>query len=191
MGMDVYGIAPTAPEGVYFRRNFCGWRPIANFIIETQPKIAALLRPGSMYDDVPGEPTVDSWHYNAGNWLDAESSLKLADALDEMLTGSEAEAYVKFRDATLKRLPYEMCDRCQGTGMRSHVCSRRLNPVDLEILEEEGFAPRFPGFGETDCCNKCSGAGSIPNSETHYYLSVEDVREFSAFARASGGFLIE
>jgi hypothetical protein len=128
MGMDVIGLAPTAPEGRYFDCNISGWRLIADFIIETRPEIAAC---GSAPVEL-GELTVGGWHCNDGYGLDAESSVRLADALDEMLISGEAEAW----------------------------------------------------------CDKCNGSGSIPNPETYYRLNLDAIREFSAFARASGGFQI-
>ena len=189
MGMDVFGLAPTAPEGEYFRRNVWGWRPIANFIIETRPEIATRLRrpdgSGATVDEI-GQRTIDGWHYNDGCGLDVQWSIRLADALDEMLSTGEAEAYVNVRDAMLKQLPSEICSLCEGTGLRS------VQPdiPECNIVLEEDCTPDHPAFSETDWCGRCNGRGSLPNWETYYHVDLDDIREFSAFLRASGGFQI-
>jgi len=193
MGMDVFGLAPTAPEGEYFRRNVWGWRPIANFIIETRPEIATRLRrpdgSGATVDEI-GQRTIDGWHYNDGCGLDVQWSIRLADALDEMLSTGEAEAYVNVREAMLKQLPCEICSLCEGTGLRSVQPGRQRGIPECNIAQEEDCTPDHPAFSETDWCGRCNGRGSLPNWETYYHVDLDDIREFSAFLRASGGFQI-
>ena len=63
MGMDIYGDAPTAPEGEYFRRNVSGWIPFAELVTTLCPDEAAPCR---------------HWGSNDGDGLDAAGAAALA-----------------------------------------------------------------------------------------------------------------
>jgi len=39
MGMDVYGIAPIAEVGKYFRNNIWWWHPLWNYVQEVAPHL--------------------------------------------------------------------------------------------------------------------------------------------------------
>jgi hypothetical protein len=174
MSIAVHGIEPSAPEGIYFVRNIPGWGSLADFIIETQPDIAEEL-----IDWNESSPVCTiirgarGWYYNDGDGLNAESSIKLADALDKMLVNGEAAAYIKKWEMRQEQLPDEVCYICKGTGIRNTAWQRGFMG--------ESFDP------DDTRCAYCNGSGFLPNFDR---LRLEDIREFSRFLRASGGFRI-
>jgi hypothetical protein len=103
MGMDVYGNAPTAEVGTYFRRNVWGWHPLWEYVEDRHPEIACLVEHG---------------HTNDGDGLDDEDSAELARRLREDLASGEVARYVADRDAFHEMLPDEVCGICEGTGQR-------------------------------------------------------------------------
>ncbi|WP_448812057.1 hypothetical protein [Agromyces bauzanensis] len=164
MGMDVYGNAPTGEVGSYFRNNVWWWRPLAEFVTESFPEQTE----GCTY-----------WHSNDGDGLDGEGAIALADALDAALASGAVAEYATTREATLAALPMEPCEWCHATGIRTDEVGRR-NGLDK---------PRDPVTG-TGGCNACSGTGQREPFARSYAFSEENVREFAAFVRASGGFAI-
>lgn len=164
MGMDVFGKNPSAEVGKYFRNNVWWWRPLADYVINIYPSIAA---------------GCTEWHSNSGDGLDAASSLALADALDADLASGVVDAYAVAYARDVEQLPRETCNLCQGTGLR----------VD-EIGRRHGYdAPRDPETGRGGC-NGCTGEGTRAHWAASYPFCTENVREFAAFVRASGGFQI-
>lgn len=103
MGMDVYGKAPAAEVGEYFRRNVWGWHPLWEYVQDEHPDIAGLVEHG---------------HTNDGDGLDADASAELARRLRADVATGRALAYVDRRDARLGALPRVPCNICEGTGQR-------------------------------------------------------------------------
>ena len=103
MGVDVYGNAPTTEQGEYFRNNVWAWRPLADYIIDTSPQIAA---------------GCCSWFTNDGEGLNAKDSTALADALQAEIDAGHTESYAKIRDAEIAAMPNMPCRICGGTGRR-------------------------------------------------------------------------
>lgn len=175
MGMDVYGNAPTADVGAYFRRSVWGWRPLADFVTASAPVETAPCK---------------YWHSNDGVGLDAAQSVALADKLDELLKIGEVADWVKARDASLAALPDERCDVCKGSGIRTDQIGYEHGwPTKVvEAKDRDGRAN--PRAGQVGSCNGCGGRGTNRPFATWYPLEENDVREFSQFVRASGGFKI-
>ena len=164
MGMDVYGKNATVEVGGYFRNNVWWWRPLADFLTATYPDLTA----GCTY-----------WQSNDGDGLDAAGALALADALDRDLANGRVTAYADQYAAEIAALPDSECDLCQGTGLRTDEVGR-ANGLDK---------PRDPATGKGGC-NGCQGTGRRENWGKSYPFEVENVREFAAFLRHSGGFEI-
>jgi hypothetical protein len=78
MGMEIFGHAPTAPEGEYFRRNIWGWHPLASLVTALCPDEAA--------------PCKD-WHCNGGHGLDAAEAATLSAKLETLRASGEVAAY--------------------------------------------------------------------------------------------------
>jgi hypothetical protein len=76
MGMDVWGANPTAPEGVYFRKNLVNWCPIAAFCLDVAPDVCA---------------PCESWFTNDGEGLNAAHSVELANRLETALMDGTVE----------------------------------------------------------------------------------------------------
>lgn len=76
MGMDVYGKAPTAHVGEYFRANIWSWRPIHELIEK------ANVLPQKMVEDMG---------FNDGAGPDKQGALLLAASLENMLDGMDDE----------------------------------------------------------------------------------------------------
>lgn len=178
MGMDVFGKAPSAAVGEYFRRNVWGWRPLATAITELAPEIAARCT---------------HWQSNDGDGLDSGDAVALADALQAALDDGRVQALIEIRDAMVRALPNETCRLCAGSGKREDTVGvqagqpTRVCEAVTVVLHVEHPHPRA---GQVGWCNGCDGRGWNPNFERNYGLDADDVREFITFARASGGFEI-
>ena len=170
MGMDVYGIRPTAPIGDYFRRNVWGWHPLATLVCKLAPTITQHCA---------------HWHSNGGDGLSAKHATRLATALDVALSSGRVAMLVALRQAKLRRLPRQTCTHCNGTGVRTDEIGRRLG-YDQRVIE----AKDSPRHGTVGWCNGCDSRGTTRPSETHYSVCEADLREFAAFLRESGGFRI-
>lgn len=161
MGMDVIGKCAVPkpvgedgkPVGEYFRNNVWWWRPLATYCVEVAPKITD----GCAY-----------WQSNDGDGLNAEDSVRLADALQAEVDSGRTAAYACDYKARLEALPLEQCSICDGTGWRTDGV---LGPGKKK-------------------CNGCKGTGETKNSETWYPFTVENVIEWIAFLRFCGGFEI-
>lgn len=109
MGMDVYGKHPADSAGEYFRNNVWWWRPLANYVQEIAPQIAAHCK---------------SWHTNDGAGLNKRDSLALADILQAEIDSGRCALFASAREASLQELPDETCDLCDGTGVRKEPPER-------------------------------------------------------------------
>lgn len=105
------------------------------------------------------------WYSNGGDGLDAVGARALADALQDKVNHGVVSTYIKNRNAELEAMPNESCWLCEGTG-------------------------KHPRAGQVGWCNGCDGTGFVRPFETEYEVEEDDVREFIAFLRDSGGFAI-
>jgi hypothetical protein len=106
MGMDVCGKQPTTEHGEYFCNNVWWWRPLAEYMFEIAPEIAANCR---------------HWHSNDGDGLNGHDSLRLAELLQKEIDSGRTAAYAKCRESELEMAPDERCFLCEGTGTRKPV----------------------------------------------------------------------
>lgn len=166
MGMDVHGIK----NGAYFRRSVWGWHPLAELVCKVAPDLSSACK---------------RWHTNDGDGLEEPLSTALAQRLRAALDDGTVAALVAKRNAMLAALPDEICTTCNGTGVRSDYIGRQMQQ-HLRVIDQPGH----PRHGETGWCNGCDGLGKIRPFATWYRLSVDDVREFTAFLERCGGFSI-
>jgi hypothetical protein len=104
----------------------------------------------------------DYWYSNDGDGLNAEDSIKLADALQREIDNGECARYAKECQEKAELSPFVPCVLCKGTGGAGSV------PTGSK-------------------CIRCGGSGLtlVPDP-----LEVENVQEFVDFLRDSGGFQI-
>lgn len=171
MGMDVYGRNPSSETGEYFRNNVWWWRPLADYIIQQAPEHLVVQ--------------CRHWHSNDGDGLEAEDALELADWLDNEIASGRTAEYAKTYDAVIAAMPRETCDICGGTGIRKDKVGYDMGQP-FKVIHTEGH----PRKGQKGWCNGCDGIGTKPAWAASYPFSVENVQEFAAFCRDSGGFNI-
>lgn len=160
MGMDVSGKKPTTEAGAYFRNNVWWWRPLWDYCCEV----------GS---DVISTKIANACHYNDGAGLSASGAKRLAKILRERISDGSCAEYARKHEARLASLPDEICELCDGTGIR-------------------------PWEGGKAGCNGCGssvtsmepGTGKRRPIDASYPFSVENVEEFATFLEGSGGFQV-
>lgn len=171
MGMDVYGKAAKSEVGEYFRRNVWGWRPLWEYVELNHPEAVELVEHG---------------YSNSGDGLGARGSKKLAKLLMEDYTSGRVAQYVEERNRMLSELPFEKCDLCAGTGIRTDEIAKS-SKMHLKVLDPDVaiIVGRTKGW-----CNACNGVGKRENFATSYYLEDVDIKEFAEFLAECGGFEI-
>ena len=124
-------------------------------------------------------------HTNDGDGLSDSDAVELADGIDAAVANGIAAEYLNARDAALNAMPDEQCLLCTGTGIRTDPVGLRYgqNTVLIEKLTH-------PRRGQRGWCNGCDGVGQQRPFATTYHLELDDLRDFCAFLRASGGFEI-
>jgi hypothetical protein len=161
MGMDVYGIAPSAPEGEYFRNNIWWWRPLWDYVEAAIPDIAV---------------RVESPHTNDGTGLNSDDALELSTRLMEEVSNGRTKRYETIYMEELNALPEEVCSFCEG---------------NKKVLVQPGWYDYVDGVDTyRDPCNACNGKGTTKPFQAHYPFSTENVVEFATFLRYCGGFEI-
>ena len=116
MGMDVYGLNPTSDEGVFFRRNVWGWRPLVDLCQWLAPNIVKSWQ---------------AWHSNEGAGLDANGASELAMQLESAVSSGRIGAYVEGRNAQLAQMSDEPCEVCDGTGVRTDDHGAKRIPCNI------------------------------------------------------------
>jgi|TARA_R110000782_G_scaffold41292_1_gene94824 hypothetical protein len=171
MGMDVYGKNPKSEAGEYFRRNIWGWHPLWSYVEENHSEIADLVENG---------------HTNDGDGLGARNSNKLAKLLLADLDAGVVADYVRERNLGISELPFDDCDTCNSTGIRTDKIGLELEMPD-QILKEDIaiIVGRTQGY-----CNGCGGVGKKEPIQAWYRLEEADVAQFAKFLAQSGGFTI-
>jgi hypothetical protein len=180
MGMDVYGKNPTSETGKYFRNNVWWWRPLWDYCV----LIGGAGGPGK--DGPINGDTARAGHFNDGRGLGKKGSLVLAELLQTEVDAGRTAEYAKKRDAELDALPDQDCKICGGTGSRSPapVCGPGPVPCNGCVTWESDAS------GDPTKAKRKPGNGKVRPPEASYPFSVDNVREFIAFLRDSGGFEI-
>jgi hypothetical protein len=169
MGMDVVG-----KSGNYFRASVWSWRPLADYMQFVAPEITS---------------TCTHWHTNDGDGLDAAAAIALADVLDLKLTSGACASAAEDYKTAQALLPDEVCNLCEGTGIRRDKVGVSMNMPD-QFVPSDDSSRRNPRAGMKGWCNGCRGAGFVRPFACNYPFDVDFVREFSEFCRKSGGFEI-
>lgn len=114
----------------------------------------------------------------------------MAAALEEKLDTGDVDAWIEIRNVELAQLPNEICDLCEGTGIRTDEIGRKMGQPDKVIGTNTPPEPNRPRYGEKGWCNGCNGKGWNPAFAKSYEVDRNDVEEFVAFLKECGGFEI-
>ena len=93
-----------------------------------------------------------------------EQALGIAECLDELLHQGRVAQHERAHKWYADNAPLQECRSCNGTG-----------------TTDDQFR---------DVCHECGGDGCVPDARSWFLFCEENVREFAAFCRASGGFSI-
>jgi hypothetical protein len=92
--MDLYGKAPTAEVGAYFRNTVWWWHPLWTYLEEIAPELTAGI----------------NGHYNDGDGLSTDAATQLLSILNNEITSGRTAEYAEARAQYLASLPDEPCD---------------------------------------------------------------------------------
>lgn len=106
------------------------------------------------------------WHTNDGDGLDAVDAAKLADAIEQDYAAGVIDQHEAAFRARREAIPKEACTACESTGKRAGQDGTKAE------------------------CRGCEGTGQREAIGAWYQFSSENLRDFAAFLRASGGFEI-
>ena len=148
MGMDVIGMDPQSETGSVFLNNNRWWLPLASYCEMVAPEITI---------------NCDYWYSNDGDGLNAEDSIKLADALQREIDNGGCARHAKKCQENVDPSPVVPCVFCKGTGEADSV----------PIIK----------------CLRCGGSGRTGGKPIDPF-AVENVQRFVDFLRSSGGFQI-
>ena len=115
--------------------------------------------------DIPDDDDSFEWQSNDGYEVSEESALKIAETLERLVKEGHTARYAQEYKQWQEGLPLVDCWICDGTGQ-------------CDDLDVQG------------ACFVCGGLGKKNDWNTRYSFSVENVQEFGAFCRDSGGFRI-
>lgn len=179
MGMDICGRDPISTTGEYFRRNFSGWRLIPAYIGAQHPDFIQLVVPpvdpetGQLSDASEDFDVAMFWGSNDGYGLPADPAAALADLLDADVASGVAAAWIQDNGGAPFEFSRPSCPICDG--------------------ETNGFVDGpdgDPRIGQIGPCEDCRVRNTLMSILESYELQPEDLTEFAAFMRASGGFEI-
>ena len=114
------------------------------------------------------------WYSNDYDGLDAAGALALAEMLQEEINAKRTDTYALRYASAQSMMPNEPCNMCSGTGVRVPLPHR-----GADNLKKAGIR-----------CDSCEGAGYVRPLACHCSFSTENVADFAAFLRESGGFEI-
>jgi hypothetical protein len=171
MGMDLYGVAPTAEAGEYFRANVWHWRPLANYIENCHADLAQRC---------------ERWHTNDGDGLDADDAAELGKRLHDDIGSGRAAIYKERYDFFVSHLPREGCECCGGTGVRTDEIGVKHGMPERALDEAVAIA-----LGRSHgSCNGCGGEGSRVAWMANYPFDLSFLAELADFLIDCGGFEI-
>jgi hypothetical protein len=174
MGMDVFGQRPSAPVGQYFRNSVWTWHPLWDYCVAVAPDLTRFVKHG---------------HSNDGDGLHtAEEAVTLAVLLENSIASGHAAEYEQAYHAATAAMPDEPCKWCDASGIRCDAVGQEHGMPD-KLIEADALDPH-PRAGQRGWCNGCNGYGHVRPFAAAYDFSVDNVRRFAAFLRASGGFRI-
>jgi len=117
-------------------------------------------------EDVITEEDWKSGHHNDNHLIDEAKCEIISERLAHELALGKVTKYKEERQKFLDNLPNQPCSTCEGSGKGAHYSAGK------------------------DTCHTCKGTGEQEHFDKGYPFEEDNVREFEAFVRASGGFRI-
>lgn len=158
MGFDVMGKNSGNKAGEYFRNSGWYWRPLWEYCMAVAPGLCRHVTAQT----------------NDGDGLNDAGAKSLATILRGEIASGRTLIYQGNRESRIRGLPKEICDLCDGSGVRMPIPRRGAGDFKTGGL----------------LCNKCNGGGKVDDPESFYPFSVENVEEFTRFLESCGGFEI-
>lgn len=174
MGMDVYGKAPRAPEGEYFRASVWSWRPLAVLLVTLSPELTAPCK---------------YWQSNDGDGLGDNDASALGVLLQRRLDDGTVDAILQAWKRQQAALPRLHCSICDGSGIRSDAVGTAMGQPQQACPDDDDGKPH-PRAGQLGWCNGCNGTGNRPDPGTFYGIDRARIAEFAGFLKTCGGFEI-
>ena len=153
MGFDLFGVEPLNEKGEYFRNNMWHWPPLWDYVQKETGILTDEEYDGGLRHD--------------GYVISGEKAQAIAEKLNELIESGKTEEFIQARSETIDALPDEVCEWCDGKGLR--------HPGHLL-----GKGP----------CLACNGTGKKRPLISNYAMDLENVKDFIEFCRFSGGFQI-
>jgi hypothetical protein len=150
-------------SGTYFRNNVWWWRPLAEYVIEHTKVINQ--------DKI----TLEGWSSNSGFEVDDELATQIANQLDALVKSGHTKKY-------------------QLTYMLRFKIAEKFNKGVQKEIDKLNNLPRNKDKAPADYNKKDSAEWNrlyaTQDRQASYPFSEKNVKEFSIFCRASGGFNI-
>jgi len=152
--------------GYYFRNNVWWWRPLADFVLW-------------LADEELDDKDREGWHSNGGHRVEEDIALKIADLLEEAI---EQGAVQKMEEENKK-----IMDKAREHNKKVDEKHKELRKIVEEKTGKKDLAPKdYP----EPFYSQWSDIQKMTDYKAHYPFSLDNVKEFINFCRASGGFEI-
>lgn len=107
MGFDLFGCAPKAKGGEYFRNNVWWWRPLWAYVCD-------------VCTDILTEEDRTGGAFNDGHVIGEAKARAIHSRLTQLLENGAVASYAERRARELAALPDEDCTICAATGKRKN-----------------------------------------------------------------------
>lgn len=150
-------------EGTYFRNNVWWWRPLAEYVCKYTKVVN---------DD---EKTLEGWHTNGGFQVSEQDAIQIANQLDYLLKSGHTKKFQKAYNKLFKLAEF-----------KNAKIQKKIDILDNKKMNK-GIAPR--DYNKKDKA-EWDRLWNCMDRTSSYPFNITNVKEFSKFCRASGGFEI-
>ena len=189
--VDAYLAWQDNTDGAYFRNSVWSWHPLFDFVYKHCKDIFEKAIEDELIDFKDIDSFYTSCHHNDGVMIPEELANKISERLDYIDTKGKLEQWEVEEDIIRERRPKEECDICNGTGTRKGWEGWHNKDTWIKLHGGLKVGPvSFKWASEMRGCNGCQGSGKKESFKNNYKFTAENAREFSRFAKLSGGFKI-
>ena len=152
--------------GVYFRNNVWWWRPLCDFIL------TEILQDAD-------KDTVDGWTSNSGFEVDEETAIHIANELQKLVD-----------NGTVDRHQYEHDLKIKVADEQNKKLQKKVDDLEKRVEKETGKSNLAPAQYPEKFKKEWEFLWEAKDWSSSYPFSKQNVIEFIAFAKQSGGFRI-